>query len=254
MFSIYLLNVCDKIAFSQDKGDIMKKLKKFFMTQGRYVLPAILYFIMYFAWFHHLEIVNTGSKLHLIHTVIDDKIPFCEYFVIPYLAWFFYVFIVMAYLFLENKNDFLRSCIFLFTGMTVFLIVSTVWPNGQHLRPTVMPRDNFFTHLVTSLYAADTPTNIFPSIHVYNSIGCNIAVHRNENLKKHKGILIGSTVLSTLIILSTMFIKQHSFLDVMAAILMAAVMYVIAYRYDLLIVWKRAYYEHRAQRERTEEI
>ena len=232
----------------------MKRSYSFFMKYGRYVLPAITYFLIYFLWFHHLEIVNTGARIHIIHSAIDDKIPFCEYFIIPYLAWFFYVFIVMAYLFLENKTDFLRSCAFLFTGMTVFLIVSTVWPNGQNLRPAVMPRDNVFTHMVEALYASDTPTNIFPSIHVFNSIGCNIALHRNERLKKHRVILAGSTVLSTLIILATMFLKQHSFFDVISAIFMAVVLYVVVYRFDPINVFKTAYRMRKTGHERTQEI
>ena len=216
----------------------MKKRVNIFMVKyGRYVLPAVAYVLIYFAWFHYLELVNTGLKVHIIHSAIDDHIPFCEYFIIPYLAWFFYVFIVMAYLFLENKTDYLRACAFLFTGMTVFLIVSTIWPNGQNLRPAVMPRNN-----------------IFPSIHVFNSIGCNIALHRNERLKKHHIVLASSTILSTLIILATMFLKQHSFFDVISAILMSVVMYVIVYRYDFVAACKSAYRLHKNAHERTQEI
>ncbi len=231
----------------------MKKSSDFFMKQGRYLIPAIAYTIMYVIWFHHLELVNTGIKLHIIHTVADDYIPFCEYFVIPYFMWFFYVFIVMAYLFLENKSDFLKACTFLFTGMTVFLIVSTVWPNGQQLRPAVMPHNNIFTQMVAYLYSIDTPTNICPSIHVYNSIGCNIALHNNSVSKKHRGICAASAILSTLIILSTMFIKQHSLIDVTTAIAMALAMYLIVYRFDLLVIWKRAYND-RKRKAGSEEI
>ena len=233
----------------------MKKRVNIFMVKyGRYVLPAVAYVLIYFAWFHYLELVNTGLKVHIIHSAIDDHIPFCEYFIIPYLAWFFYVFIVMAYLFLENKTDYLRACAFLFTGMTVFLIVYTIWPNGQNLRPAVMPRNNIFTQMVAGLYASDTPNNIFPSIHVFNSIGCNIALHRNERLKKHHIVLASSTILSTLIILATMFLKQHSFFDVISAILMSVVMYVIVYRYDFVAACKSAYRLHKAAHERTQEI
>jgi membrane-associated phospholipid phosphatase len=231
----------------------MKKSSEFFMKHGRYLIPAAIYTIIYIVWFRHLEAVNVGPRLHVIHTIADDYIPFCEYFVVPYFMWFFYVFIVMACLFLKNKNDFLKGCTFLFTGMTVFLIVSTVWPNVQQLRPAVMPRSNMFTRMVAALYAMDTPTNVCPSIHVYNSIGCNIAVHNNSWFRKHRGICAGSTILSTLIILSTMFIKQHSLIDVTTAIAMALAMYIVVYRFDLLVVWKRVYNE-RKQRKTGSEI
>ena len=39
-------------------------------------------------------------------------------------------------------------------------------PNGQDLRPAVMPRDNIFCDLVAYTYSLDTNTNVFPSVHV----------------------------------------------------------------------------------------
>ena len=60
--------------------------------------------------------------------------------------------------------------------MTVFLLISTFFPNIQHLRPLKMPRDNVFTHLVLLLQKVDTPTNLWPSIHVYNSIGAHLTI------------------------------------------------------------------------------
>ena len=72
---------------------------------------------------------------------------------------------------MKNRREFYQYCIFLFTGMTLFLIISTVYPNGHLLRPTDFPRNNIFTLAVQVLYQADTATNIFPSLHVFNSIG-----------------------------------------------------------------------------------
>ena len=97
--------------------------------------------------------------------------------------------------------------------MTIFLIVSTLWPNGQHLRPAVMPRDNIFTRMVAALYRTDTPTNLWPSIHVYNSLGAHFAIIRSKCFEKKKGIRIGSLILASSIIMATMFIKQHSVFD-----------------------------------------
>ena len=57
---------------------------------------------------------------------------------------------------------------------------------------------------------------------------------RIYDLKK-KGIRIGSLILAVSIILATMLIKQHSVFDVLTAFVMAAVMYTLVYRYDLLI-------------------
>lgn len=205
-----------------------------FCKAYRHAIPLIIYGIIYLSWFGHLEKTVT-SHYKIIHVALDDYIPFCEIFVVPYLLWFAYVAVVVLYCFFKDKDDYFRTCTFLFTGMTIFLLVSTLWPNGHHLRPYIMPRDNVFTQLVAMLYRADTPTNLWPSIHVYNFIGCHIAVMKSKHLTEKKGIRIASFLLCVSIIMSTVFIKQHSMFDVLTAFILAAVMYGIVYRSDVLL-------------------
>ena len=131
-----------------------------------------------------------------------------------------------------DVEDYYKNFFFLATGMTVFLVISTLFPNMHQLRPAVMPRDNIFTHLVQVIYSTDTPTNLWPSIHVYNSIGTMIAVHHSRRFNK-KGVII-MDVIGTLIILSTLFVKQHSFYDVTTAFIMAIIFYLLYYHTALL--------------------
>lgn len=221
-----------------------------FIQKYRHAVPLIIYGIIYLSWFGHLERTVT-SRYRVIHVAFDDYIPFCEVFVIPYLLWFAYVAVVVMYFFFRDKNDYFRTCMFLFTGMTIFLLVSTLWPNGHHLRPYTMPRENVFTYLVSMLYKADTPTNLWPSIHVYNSLGCHIAVMKSQRLKKYKGIRIGSFILCVSIIMSTVFIKQHSLFDVTTAFIMAGIMYGIVYRSDVLINF---YHSAQSRRKRKPKV
>lgn len=216
----------------------------------KHALPLVLYGIIYMQWFTYLEKTVT-SHYRLIHLKPDDMIPFCEIFVIPYLLWFAYVAVTVLYFFFKDKDDYFRICTFLFTGMTVFLIVSTLWPNGHNLRPTVMPTDNVFTSLVSMLYKTDTPTNLWPSIHVYNSLGCHFAIMKSARLEKHKGIRTGSLILCVSIILSTVFIKQHSVFDVTTAFIMAAVMYGIVYHSDMLLNFYRTLHSRRKRKPGT---
>ncbi|MCH5250495.1 MAG: phosphatase PAP2 family protein [Lachnospiraceae bacterium] len=205
----------------------------------KHAIPLIIFAAIYLTWFGHIE--KTIDQYQIIHVALDDYIPFCEVFIIPYLLWFFYMAVVVSYFFFKDKDDYYKSCAFLCTGMTVFLLVSTLWPNGQDLRPFIMPRDNVFTRMIAVLYKTDTPTNLWPSIHVYNSIGCYLAISQSVHFEKKKGIRIASAILSTSIILSTMFIKQHSVFDVTTAFIMAFVMYVIVYRTDLILNLKHSY-------------
>lgn len=212
-----------------NRGELNPKKLKYW-----HAIPLAIYLIIYLAWFSYLEQTVTG-RYQIIHVDLDDLIPFCEVFVVPYMLWFAYVAVVVAYFCLHDKDDYFRTFTFLCTGMTVFLLISTLWPNGHHLRPYIMPRDNVFTQLVSVLYKVDTPTNLWPSIHVYNSLGCHIAIMQSHRLKRHKGIRIGSFILCVSIVMSTMLIKQHSVYDVVTAFIMTAIMYVIVYRSDMLV-------------------
>ena len=76
----------------------------------------------------------------------------------------------------------------------------------------------------------DTPTNILPSMHVFVTIVCSIALLRQNDLCSHKGIKQGIWILSILIILSTLFLKQHSAADVVLALLLNLVFYILFYK------------------------
>ena len=191
----------------------------------------LLYLMIYLPWFHHLEKTVT-THFHVIHVALDDYIPFCEYFIIPYFLWFAYVAWSVLYFYFKNKDEYFRLCGMLFSGMTIFLIVSTIYPNGHYLRPVYFDHNNIFIQMVKMLYAADTPTNLFPSIHVYNSIAVNIAVWHSSNFKEKKWVRFGSSILMVLIILSTMFLKQHSVFDVVTGIVLSVFMYSLVYTTD----------------------
>lgn len=221
----------------------MENMKKFYLKY-KHGIPLIVYGIIYLSWFSYLEKTVTRNYT-VIHMAVDDYIPFCEVFIIPYLLWFAYVALVVFYFFFKNKEDYYKTCTFLFTGMTIFLIISTLFPNGQHLRPFEMPRENIFTNMVASLYRTDTPTNLWPSIHVYNSLGAFFAISRSKEFMNKKGIKIASFLLSVSIVLSTMFLKQHSAFDVLTAFGMAAVMYALVYRYDIVVYIRQTLHSKR---------
>lgn len=198
------------------------------------------YMLIYLVWFAYLERTVT-RRFHVIHMAVDDYIPFVELFIVPYLLWFGYVAVAIVYFFFKDVQDYYKLCIFLFVGMTVFLVVSTVYPNGHYLRPRVFERDNIFVDMVKALQMVDTPTNLFPSIHVYNSIGVHISVMQSQRLKEKKWIRRISFVLMLSIIAATMFLKQHSVFDVITGCVMGAVMYTLVYGIDYQTSRKRVY-------------
>ncbi|MCR5403462.1 MAG: serine/threonine protein phosphatase [Butyrivibrio sp.] len=210
-------------AWNRDLGRDLLKL----------AMPVILYAPFYMIWFILIEHHNF-AHYEIIHSAVDDMIPFNELFVIPYYMWFLYVSATLMFFLLSfDVEDYYKNFIFLAAGMTIFLIISTMFPNMHNLRPAVMPRDNVFTDLVRVIYSHDTPSNLWPSIHVYNSVGTMIAVHHSKRFSV-KGKII-SDIIGISIILSTLFIKQHSVFDVITALIMALIFYYLFYRTNLLM-------------------
>lgn len=194
----------------------------------RILIVMCIYMLVYLVAFFFLE--QRATKYHIIRSGLDSYIPFCEVFIIPYILWFLYVSLTVIYLCLKESDEAGKFAAFLMIGMTVFIVVSAIYPNGHRLRPQSFERENIFTYMVSKLYATDTSTNILPSIHVYNSIAVMIAVARAKEFRKHMVISVCMQVLGVMIILSTMFLKQHSVVDVLLALILAAIVHIVVYR------------------------
>lgn len=207
----------------------MKKIQAFFKKYKHMWLLS--YGLIYLPWFCYLERTVT-SDYHVMHAALDDYIPFSEYFIIPYMLWFLYVAGTLLFFLFTSREDYYRMCIFLFSGMTISLIVCTFFRNGTDFRPAIDPQKNVFSAAVASLYRADTCTNVFPSIHVYNSIGTHIAIMKCGFFREHRWVRRSSFVLTVSICLSTVFLKQHSVIDMIGAFIISYIMYYVVYGYS----------------------
>lgn len=181
-----------------------------------------LYLLFYLSFFSALE--KTVVPLFTVHCALDDLIPFCKYAIIPYYLWFAWIVGTLFWLvWFAPKAEFWRLCLPLFAGMTIALTVCLVLPNGLELRPAAVPGEDIFARLVRGLYLADTPTNVCPSIHVFNSVTLDLAYQRSSMLSGGKGRLVKAAahVLDISILLSTMLLKQHSVVDVLCGAALA---------------------------------
>lgn len=158
----------------------------------------------------------------------DAYIPFCEWFVIPYYFWFAFMFLTGAYGVLFDVRSFRFFSWLVITTYSVTVLIYLIWPNMQALRPTDIPRDNWMVDIVHGLYNFDTNTNVCPSIHVLGALATCFAGIHGATLRTWgwRCYFIISTVAITL---STVFLKQHSILDIFAALAVFAVCYPLVY-------------------------
>ncbi len=202
----------------------MKKIRDFLSVHKHFYCLLLLTPIL--IWFKCLEAVLIPR--YIMHTALDDRIPFVKEFVIPYLLWFPYIAFGLIYTGIHSQRDFFRLYIFLAGGMSVAYIVCMIYPNAQDLRPDIS-EDDLFSWLVKLIYDTDTPTNVCPSVHVINSIAVNTALQHSDAFASKKFGRAASFSLTILICLSTVMIKQHSVLDVFWAIITAAFFYILLY-------------------------
>ena len=190
---------------------------------------VLLYLAAYLTVFFLLE--RRHVVPYILHTSFDNLIPFCSAFIIPYISWYAYVAITVLFftLFVDSESEFSRLATTFFIGNTLFLFISFVFPNGHLLRPTLIGHD-LLTELVRLLYSIDTSTNILPSMHVFNAVACCIAIHHDETLRRKPYIVTCSNILTVLIVLSTMFLKQHTVLDVLLALILNCICYSFIYK------------------------
>ncbi|MCY6355821.1 phosphatase PAP2 family protein [Clostridium sp. ZS2-4] len=165
---------------------------------------------------------------YIMYCSLDNYIPFLKIFILAYMFWFIYMGISFVYFGLKSRDDFMNLAKFLFLGMGISYIIFVTLPSGQNLRP-VLKENDILTKMVGFIYSIDPPTNVCPSIHVINSIGVNAVVWNSSLFANNKRIKISSAVAMTLICLSTLFIKQHSLLDVIAGIGLSSVLYTFIY-------------------------
>jgi hypothetical protein len=125
-----------------------------------YALLFPAYMASYFAT---EAIVGENADYWVSYLPLDDKIPFLEWFAPIYYIWAFCLLFVGLYLLFKDGAGFKKFMIFLFGGMFASLLICLLFPNGQNLRPTVFPRENFFTEMVRMIYSVDTCTNVFPA-------------------------------------------------------------------------------------------
>ena len=164
-----------------------------------------------------------------MHCALDDLIPFNEWFLIPYLFWFVYLVGAVVYTFFFDVPGFRRMMRFVMITYTVTILIYLLFPTCQMLRPEVFPRDNLLTRFIAHFYAFDTNTNVCPSLHVIGSFAALFAFRYAPVFSARKW-RIASAIAAFLICISTVFMKQHSILDVLAALPLCAIGYYFAYR------------------------
>jgi len=175
-----------------------------------------------------IENCHPAAAFHSVYCALDDRIPFLEGFIIPYLLWHWCIIGIHLWLFIRKDPVFRHYSRYLVVSMSISTAVFLLFPTCQNLRPAAFPRENFLTDTVRMLYQMDTSTNVCPSEHVIGSVGFFLAAAYSRKLRSPQK-MAGFAVLAFLTAAATVFLKQHSVVDVAAALPVCAVGWYIGF-------------------------
>lgn len=178
--------------------------------------------------FGYLERFRQVESYYAMHCPLDDLIPFHEIALIPYLFWFVILVGMQVYLAFYDTKAFCRMLKYITITYSAALVAYFLFPTCQELRPETFARNNVLTRFIAWFYQFDTNTNVCPSIHVMGAVATMLGGWDCKTLQK-PGWKIAFFVSMALISLSTLFMKQHSVVDVAAALVVCVIACPICY-------------------------
>lgn len=192
-------------------------------------LKLLLYWPVFGLLFLFVERFYKVDYYYPMHCALDDMIPFQELFLIPYMFWFVYLVGMHLYTLLYDVDTFKKMMKYIAITYSAAMLIYFIFPTCQELRPPVFERDNILTRFIAGFYQFDTNTNVCPSIHVIGSLAVLSAALHSDTIRS-QGLKVAFTVAAILICLSTVFMKQHSVLDLFAALPICLIADLVCYK------------------------
>lgn len=202
------------------------------VSEYKHVLVLSYYLVIGLLYLYvNKTILPEDIEVLMRFPLIDDRIPFIKYMVVPYYIWYPYIIVPLVYFAFKDKDAFLQLAKFMFGGMTIGYIFFILVPNGIGIgfRPEITETD-IFSRFIKNIYEVDNPTNSCPSLHVLVSIAVHGSICYSKQFKEKRWIVWGSGITAFFICASTVFIKQHSIIDVVVSLVLGWVMWKVLYK------------------------
>lgn len=176
------------------------------------VLVVSIWALCYFS----INAFTEGKETHILALPFENKIPFIPYFIIFYFST--YVLAIFPYFIVKDIVDYRNAVLAYLVVIFISSIVYLIYP-VETIRPGFIV-DNIFLKMVAILYSVAKPYNLFPSMHVSLSALAGIIC-----FKYNKKLGYWLIFWLMMVMLSTLFVKQHYIVDLVAALVLAFLVY-----------------------------
>ena len=185
----------------------------------RKIILLILYLIFYQCFIYFIT-KFTPFEFNILVSSVDSQLPFIPGFIYFYIIWYLMLFFVPFILYKYDELNFNKYILTTFIGITVCGIIYFVFPTIIVRESIVV--NNITTFLIELIYKLDTPAlNCLPSMHCLISFFFMIYCSLCKPLPIKYKFLIN--IFSILVVISTVLIKQHFIIDVIAALIISII-------------------------------
>ena len=196
------------------------------IEKDKALVQILIYLFLVLLFFMENTIIDGKYN---IHSKIDTMIPFIPIFVLPYFSWFIFIAVTFIIFLNRSREAFINTFKSINLDMIIAIIIYIIFPNYQSLRPSIYAED-LFSQLVKFLQIGDSSSSVCPSLHVAISISLYLGIKHSVCFKDNSLVKFFTLMLTILICISTVFIKQHSIVDVLAGISLSLVVHIFVYR------------------------
>lgn len=198
-------------------------------------IPLLSVIVINFLTYSATRLITRGFVHYDFSLPLDSGIPFVPAFIVIYVL----AFVQWGVGFILIARDSREVCYKLLSGeiisklicMAFFLIIPTAM-----VRPDITS-GNFFGKATEFIYSMDTPDNLFPSVHCLESWFCfRGAMHLK---KTDRWYTYFSLVFTLLVFASTVLVKQHVVVDIIAGVVVCEVGLFISKKTNSALVFKK---------------
>ena len=228
------------------------KLKNFYNRISYAIIPFLIFVaVLGISYFGNQLLYSAGvtKGSNYPEIPLDSKIPLIAWFVYPYFLTFPLGLITFFYVAYKDKRAFWNMYV---TLIISFAISGIIYFFGQtyFTKPDFEPK-TFTDRFVVWTWGSTNPVNCFPSQHCFMAFAMIIAYMSAKQEKMNIFFKLFTVTVDILIVLATVFIRQHFVLDIVASFVIMFSVWALSYVFkwgDKLNSWQEKIIENRRKK------
>ena len=198
----------------------MKTVWQYIKNNYFAILMIVLIFIVQAFVYWFTKVINGPMlKFDLSIPGIDENIPFINWFIIVYIGCYPWWYLGLLASLKYNRPNFYKAIVVSLISYVIAGLFFVFLPT--EIERPVIENTNILNWLTNFIYSTDIPTNLFPSMHCFISWNVYVSVRRDKAIPLY--IRIPYLIMAILVCMSTVFIKQHYFVDIFAGIILCEI-------------------------------